>query len=82
MNAAYKQEKKRKAKNGTSVLPPVNFKIKDPLLSAGDSPSTKKLKSQSLYLSFPVDTVLATEPSNSEDIKSELVYHMAETDIH
>ena len=81
MNAAYKQEKKKNAKRRAHDIPSMTFKIADPLFSAGDSPSPKKLK-ESLYLSFPVETVLATEQSSSEDIKTELAYHLAESDVH
>lgn len=79
MNAAYKQEKKkakRKQNNVTST-----FKISDPIFGIEESPSPKKLK-QSLYLSFPVGTVLATKQSSSEHVKTELAYHLAESDVH
>lgn len=59
----------------------MTFKIADPLFSTGDSPSPKKLK-DSLYLSFPVETVLATEQSSSEEIKTALAYHLTESDVH
>ncbi|XP_069022273.1 gypsy retrotransposon integrase-like protein 1 isoform X1 [Embiotoca jacksoni] len=81
MNAAYKQEKKKNAKRRTHHVTPMTFKISDPLFSAGDSPSPKKVK-ESLYLSFPVETVLATEQSGSEDIKTELAYHLTGSDVH
>lgn len=81
MNAAYKQEKKRNAKRRAHNMPSMTFKVADPLFGAGDSPSPKKLK-ESLYLSFPVETVLATEQSGSEDIKTELEYHLSESDVH
>ncbi|KAM9361117.1 gypsy retrotransposon integrase-like protein 1 [Symphorus nematophorus] len=81
MNTAYKQEKKKNAKRRTHNMPSMTFKIADPLFGAGDPPSPKKLK-ESLYLSFPVETVLATEQSSSEDIKTELAYHLAESDVH
>lgn len=81
MNAAYKQEKKKNGKRRTHSTPSVTFKITDPLFDAGDSPSPKKMK-ESLYLSFPVETVLATEQSGSEDIKTELAYHLAESGAH
>ncbi|XP_060927976.1 gypsy retrotransposon integrase-like protein 1 [Limanda limanda] len=81
MNVAYKQEKKKKAKRRAPSMPSMNFKIADPLFGEGDSPSPKKLK-ESLYLSFPVETVLATEQSSSEDIKAELEYHLTESDVH
>lgn len=81
MNTAYKQEKKKNAKRRTYNMHSMTVKIAEPLFSAGDSPSPKKLK-ESLYLSFPVETVLATEQSGSEDIKTELAYHLAESDVH
>lgn len=81
MNAAYKQEKKKNAKRKTHNVPSLTFKVADPLFDAGDSPSPKRLK-ESLYLSFPVETVLATEQSGSEDIKTELAYHLSESDVH
>ena len=81
MNIAYKQEKKKNAKRRTHNVPSMTFKDSDPLFGAGDSPSPKRLK-ESLYLSFPVETVLATEQSGSEDIKTELAYRLAESDVH
>lgn len=81
MNIAYKQEKRKNAKRKTHSVPSMTFKDSDPLFGAGDSPSPKRLK-ESLYLSFPVETVLATEQSGSEDIKTELAYHLAESDVH
>ncbi|KAF1388869.1 hypothetical protein PFLUV_G00067320 [Perca fluviatilis] len=81
MNAAYKEEKKKNVKRRTHNMPSMTFKIADPLFGAGDSPSPKKLK-DSLYLSFPVETVLATEQSSAEDMKTELAYHLAESDVH
>uniref|UniRef100_A0A3B4XLD8 Gypsy retrotransposon integrase-like protein 1 n=1 Tax=Seriola lalandi dorsalis TaxID=1841481 RepID=A0A3B4XLD8_SERLL len=81
MNAAYKQEKKKNAKRRAHNMPSMTFKIADPLFGAGDSPSPKKLK-ESLYLSFPVDTVLSTEQNSAEDIKTELAYHLPESDVH
>ncbi|KAL0979181.1 hypothetical protein UPYG_G00181820 [Umbra pygmaea] len=65
MNATYKQEKKNAKRRGRN-LPSVTFKVTDPLFGSRESPSPKKLK-QSIYLSFPVETVLATEQSSSED---------------
>ncbi|XP_060893160.1 gypsy retrotransposon integrase-like protein 1 [Labrus mixtus] len=79
MNASYKQDKKRNTKRRTRT-PSMNFKIQDPLFCAGDSPSPKKSK-DSLYLSFPVETVLATEQS-SEHMKNELVFHLRESEAH
>lgn len=81
MNAAYKQEKKKSAKRRTQNVPQMSYKIEAPLFGAGESPSPKKLK-DSLYLSFPVETVLATEQSSSEDIKTALAFHLAESDVH
>ncbi|XP_072243149.1 gypsy retrotransposon integrase-like protein 1 [Leuresthes tenuis] len=74
MNSAYKQEKKKNAKRRTLGVAPVEFKMTDPLFVAGDSPLPKKVK-ESLYLSFPVKTVLDKEQSSSEDVKAELTYH-------
>lgn len=78
MNAAYKQEKKN-AKRKAHSMSPVTFKVSDPLFTSADAPSLKKVKEESLYLSFPVETVLATEQSSSGDVKTELVYHLAES---
>lgn len=80
MNAAYKREKKKNAKRRTQNMSSVTFKIADPLFAVRDSPSPKKLK-ESLYLSFPVETVLTTEQSGSEDLKTELAYHLVESDV-
>ncbi|XP_067378236.1 gypsy retrotransposon integrase-like protein 1 isoform X2 [Channa argus] len=81
MNAAYKQEKKKNVKRRAHNMPSMTFKLADPLFGARDSPSPKKLK-ESLFLSFPVETVLATEQSSSEDIKTALAYHLAGSDVH
>lgn len=78
MNAAYKQEKKN-AKRKAHSISPMAFKVSDPLFAAAEAPPLKKVKEESLYLSFPVETVLATEQSSSGDVKTELVYHLAET---
>ncbi|XP_061622711.1 gypsy retrotransposon integrase-like protein 1 isoform X1 [Phyllopteryx taeniolatus] len=80
MKAAYKQEKsvKRKAHSNPSMT----LKTSEPLFCAGDPHSSKKLKEEGLYLSFPVETVLTTEQSSSEVIKTELTYHFAESDVH
>ncbi|XP_077096991.1 gypsy retrotransposon integrase-like protein 1 isoform X2 [Siphateles boraxobius] len=64
MNVAYRQEKKnakRKARN----MPSITLTVTNPLFSAEESPSAKKLK-ESLYLSFPVETVLTTIQNVSE----------------
>lgn len=79
MNLAYKQEKKKNAKRKTHVSS-MALKMAAPPFAAGDSPSPKKLK-DSLYLSFPVETVLATEQGGGA-VKPELAYHLAESDIH
>uniref|UniRef100_A0A665V7F5 Gypsy retrotransposon integrase-like protein 1 n=1 Tax=Echeneis naucrates TaxID=173247 RepID=A0A665V7F5_ECHNA len=80
MNAAYKQEKKKNAKRRAHKLSSMTCKNADPLFGAGDSPSPKKLK-ESLYLSFPVDTVLSAEQNSSEDLKTEITYHLPEPDV-
>lgn len=81
MNAAYKQEKKRNIKRRAHNTPSMTFKVAGPLLGTRDSASPKKLK-ESLYLSFPVETVLATEQSSSEEVKTQLTYHLTESDVH
>lgn len=81
MNAAYKQEKKKNTKRRLQNKPHTTLKRTEPLFSGVDSPSAKKVK-ESLYLSFPVETVLATEENKSEDIKTELVYHLDQPDLH
>lgn len=81
MNAAYKQEKKKNVKRRRHKITSMTFDIADPLFSTGDSPSSKKIK-DSLYLSFPVENVLATEQRSSEEIKTALGYHLAESDVH
>ncbi|XP_077455940.1 gypsy retrotransposon integrase-like protein 1 [Stigmatopora argus] len=81
MKAAYKQEQKsmkRKALNNSSVT----FKTTKPFICAGDPSSSKKIKEEGIYLSLPVETVLATEQSSSEVIKNELTYHLEESDVH
>ncbi|KAG7271304.1 hypothetical protein CRUP_021041, partial [Coryphaenoides rupestris] len=52
MNMAYKQEKKN-AKRRLRNMPSMTFKITDPMFGAGESPPAKKLKPDSLFLSFP-----------------------------
>lgn len=86
MNAAYKQEKKKNSKRRTQNTPPTTLKMSpyiktEPLFGVVDSPPAKKVK-ESLYLSFPVETVLATEQNSSEDVKAELTYRLAEPDVH
>ncbi|KAK6306165.1 hypothetical protein J4Q44_G00230900 [Coregonus suidteri] len=80
MNAAYKQEKKN-AKRRARNMPSITFKVTDPLFGSGESSSPKKLK-QSIYLSFPVETVLATEQSSSDEKKSDLEYPLTISDAH
>ncbi|XP_051976889.1 gypsy retrotransposon integrase-like protein 1 isoform X2 [Xyrauchen texanus] len=80
MNVAYRQEKKnakRKARN----IPPITLTVTDPLFNAEVSPSTKKLK-ESLYLSFPVETVLTTVQNVPEDKKNGLEYPLTGSDVH
>ncbi|CAN9512872.1 unnamed protein product [Ophioblennius macclurei] len=78
MNAAYKQQKKKNSKRRAHSLPSVTFKISEPLFSP---PPPKKAK-ESLYLSFPVETVLATEQSATDHVKTELEYHLVDADVH
>uniref|UniRef100_A0A4W5PFW9 Gypsy retrotransposon integrase-like protein 1 n=1 Tax=Hucho hucho TaxID=62062 RepID=A0A4W5PFW9_9TELE len=80
MNAAYKQEKKN-AKRRARNMPSITFKVTDPLFGSGESSSPKKLK-RSIYLSFPVETVLATEQCSSDDKKSDLEYPLPISDAH
>ncbi|KAM4616300.1 gypsy retrotransposon integrase-like protein 1 isoform 2-T2 [Polymixia lowei] len=80
MNVAYKQEKKN-AKRRLRNMPSMTFKITDPMFGSGESPSPKKLK-ESLYLSFPVETVLTTDQSTSEDKKTDLEYPLPVPDVH
>ncbi|XP_056602084.1 gypsy retrotransposon integrase-like protein 1 [Triplophysa dalaica] len=80
MNVAYRQEKKnakRKAKN----MPSMTLNVTDPLFSTEDLPSAKKLK-ESLYLSFPVETVLTTVQNVAEDKKIGLEYPLTDTEPH
>uniref|UniRef100_A0A8C7D407 Gypsy retrotransposon integrase-like protein 1 n=1 Tax=Oncorhynchus kisutch TaxID=8019 RepID=A0A8C7D407_ONCKI len=79
MNAAYKQEKKN-AKRRSRNMPSITFKVTDPMFCSGESPSQKKLK-PSIYLSFPVETVLATKQSCSDDKNSDLEYPLV-SDVH
>lgn len=75
MNTAYKQEKKRNAKRRGHVT---SSMISEPLYCDREPPLPKKLK-ESLYLSFPVETVLATDQSGTGDMKTELEYNLEET---
>ncbi|XP_056147991.1 gypsy retrotransposon integrase-like protein 1 [Lampris incognitus] len=80
MNMAYKQEKKN-AKCRPRNMPSMTFKTEDPLFGSEESPSPKKLKG-SLYLSFPVETVLANEQSCPEVKKTDLGYPLPVPDVH
>lgn len=80
MNVAYRQEKKnakRKARN----MPSITLTVTDPLFGTDDSPSAKKHK-ESLYLSFPVETVLTTVQNEAEDRKNALEYPLTDSDVH
>lgn len=57
----------------------MTLKIEDPLFNENDSLSPKKLK-ESIYLSFPVETVLSSDQRGPADMKTEFVYHLAESD--
>ncbi|KPP74360.1 gypsy retrotransposon integrase-like protein 1-like [Scleropages formosus] len=72
MNAAYKQEKKN-AKRRVRNIPSITFKVEDPLFGTRESPPLKKLK-ESLLLPFPVEAVLDSEQSGSDEKKSDLEY--------
>lgn len=76
MNAAYKQEKKKNSKRKTPSLAPLGpTGSPHPLFAAGDSPCPKKPK-DSLFLSFPDETVLVTEQSGAGGVKTGLSYHL------
>lgn len=77
MNAAYKQEKKNNKRRSRS-LPSITFN--DPMFGSGGSPSPKKLK-DSIYLSFPMETVLAAEQSSTEDKKCDMEYSLPVSDV-
>ncbi|KAL4636018.1 hypothetical protein GN956_G13188 [Arapaima gigas] len=79
MNAAYKQEKKN-AKRRVRNIPAITFKVEDPLFGTRESPPLKKLK-ESLLLSFPVEAVLDSEQSGSDDKKSDLEYPLPVPDV-
>uniref|UniRef100_A0A1A8CHQ9 Gypsy retrotransposon integrase-like protein 1 n=2 Tax=Nothobranchius kadleci TaxID=1051664 RepID=A0A1A8CHQ9_NOTKA len=81
MNTTYKQEKKKNAKRRMQTKSPDTFKTAEPLFFSGDSPSPKKAK-DSLFMSFPVETVLSTEQSSPENVKTELTYRLADSDIN
>lgn len=78
MNAAYRQQKKN-AKRRVRSLPSITFSVTDPSFGTGESPPLKK---ESLYLSFPVTTVLAAEQSAPGDKKSDLEYSLPVSHIH
>lgn len=80
MNVAYRQEKKnakRKARN----MPSITLTVSNPLFSTEETPSAKKLK-ESLYLSFPVETVLTTVQNVPEAKKNGLEYPLTDSDVH
>uniref|UniRef100_A0A8C4Z7X6 Gypsy retrotransposon integrase-like protein 1 n=1 Tax=Gadus morhua TaxID=8049 RepID=A0A8C4Z7X6_GADMO len=79
MNSAYKQEKKN-AKRRLRNMPSMTFKITDPMFGAGETPPAKKLKAESLFLSFPVEAELATDGC-SDDRKSDLEYPIPIADV-
>lgn len=79
MNVAYRQEKKnakRKARN----MPSITLNVTDPLFTA-ETPTAKKLK-ESLYLSYPVETVLTTVQNVPEAKKNGLEYPLTDSDVH
>uniref|UniRef100_A0A9J8AKQ4 Zgc:113436 n=1 Tax=Cyprinus carpio carpio TaxID=630221 RepID=A0A9J8AKQ4_CYPCA len=79
MNVAYRQEKKnakRKARN----MPSITLTVTEPLFTE-ETPSAKKLK-ESLYLSFPVETVLTTVQNVPEAKKNGLEYPLTDSDVH
>ncbi|KAM9810634.1 gypsy retrotransposon integrase-like protein 1 [Neosynchiropus ocellatus] len=78
MTAAYKLEKKKNAKRRMCNA---TLKITDSMYSVGASPCPKKLK-ESLYLSFPAETVLAREQNSSKDMKTQVTYHLTDSDVH
>lgn len=80
MNAAYKDEKKKSAKRKTHIASSMSFKTSDPPFGTGDSPPQKKQR-DSLYLSFPEETVLATERCSAGGTKAELAYDLAGADV-
>ncbi|KAJ3603554.1 hypothetical protein NHX12_028299 [Muraenolepis orangiensis] len=62
MNTAYKQQKKT-SKRRLRNMPSMTFKITDPMFGAGESPAAKKLKADSLFMSFSAEADL---PAASE----------------
>lgn len=77
MNATYKQEKKNAKRRTRSVT----YEVTEPLFGNEASPPCKKLK-DSLFLSFPVETVLATEQNGTHGKKSDLEYPLPGSDVH
>lgn len=73
MNAAYKQEKKKNSKRKVQGAAPLGLKVSDA------PPRPKKMK-DTLFLSFPDQTVLSAGAAG--DIKAELSYHLGEPDVH
>ncbi|TRZ02133.1 hypothetical protein DNTS_031912 [Danionella cerebrum] len=72
MNMAYRQEKKS-GKRKARITPSIALSVSEPLFSPEESPSAKKLK-ESLYLSFPTETVLSTVQNLSDIKKNGLEY--------
>lgn len=79
MNAAYKQEKKKKSSKRKShnVAP---LKATDPLFAAEDSLCPKKRK-DNLFLPFSGETVLSTAQSGASGVKAELPFPLDEPDV-
>lgn len=74
MNAAYKQQKKKSSRRRPRRPPPAAFRASEP--------PAKKTK-DGLFLSFPVETVLATEQGAAANrIKTELTYRLQHADVH
>ncbi|NP_001314823.1 uncharacterized protein LOC503528 isoform 1 [Danio rerio] len=80
MNVAYRQEKKN-AKRKSRNMPSITLTVAEPLFSSEESPSAKKLK-ESLYLSFPVETVLTTVQNVPDAKKNGLDYPLTDSDMH
>lgn len=80
MNVAYRQEKKN-SKRKARTMPFISLTVTDPLFSTEETPSAKKLK-ESLYMSFPVETVLTTVQNVPESKKNGLEYPLTDSDVH
>ncbi|XP_066513752.1 gypsy retrotransposon integrase-like protein 1 isoform X2 [Hoplias malabaricus] len=80
MNAAYKEEKKNSKRRGRNMSS-ITLTVTEPLCSSDEPPSPKKLK-EGLILTFPMETVLSSIQTLTDDKKNGLEYTLPGSDVH